>query len=107
MRGMVEKLLRQHGMDLRLGDQAVRGLFQPVVGKLDRLAKLEPGPLGLESRGQYVYIGPLDPEPQVDMVLTAQGKKYLVRTAHQITGPEGPVYSWAMCVEKGSDGNGL
>ena len=104
---MVEKLLRQHGMDLRLGERAVRGLFQPVVGKLDRLAKLVPGVLGLESRGQYVYIGPLDPEPQVDMVLTAQGKEYRIRAAHQITGPDGPVYSWAMCVEKGSGQNGL
>ena len=107
MRGMVEKLLRQHGMDLALGEQAVRGLFQPVVGKLERLAKLEPGVLGSESRKRYVYIGPLDPEPKEDMVLTAQGKAYLVRAAHQIMGPEGPVYSWAMCVEKGSDGNGL
>ena len=35
---MVEKLLRQHGMDLRLGELPVRGLFQPVIGKLDRLA---------------------------------------------------------------------
>lgn len=107
MRGMVEKLLRQHGMDLYLGEKTVRGLFQPVIGKLERLAKLEPGVLGLESRKRYVYIGPLDPEPKEDMVLTVRGKAYLVRTAHRIMGPAGPVYSWAMCVEKGSDGNGL
>ena len=104
---MVEKLLRQYGMDLRLGDRTVRGLLQPVVGKLDRLAKLEPGPAGLESRQRYVYIGPLEPEPRRDMVLTAQGKGYLVRSAHRITGPDGPIYSWAMCVEKGCGMNGL
>ena len=104
---MVVKLLRQHGMDLRLGERAVRGLFQPVVGKLDRLGKLEPGILGLESRKRYVYIGPLEPEPKEDMVLTVQGKAYLIRTAHRITGPDGPLYSWAMCVEKGSEDNGL
>ena len=101
MRGMVEKLLRHHGMELLLGDRRVRGLFQPVVGKLDRLAKLEPGPLGLQSRQRYVYIGPLEPEPREDMVLAAEGKEYLVRSAHRITGPGGPVYSWAMCVEMG------
>ena len=104
---MVEKLLRQYGMDLRLGDRTVRGLLQPVVGKLDRLAKLEPGPAGLESRQRYVYIGPLEPAPRVDMVLTAQGKGYLVRSCHEITGPDGPIYSWAMCVEKGCGMNGL
>ena len=106
MRGMVEKLLRQYGVDLLLGERPVRGLFQSVVGKLDRLARLEPGLLGLESRKRYVYIGPLDPEPQEDMVLQVQGKEYVIRTAHRITGPNGPLYSWAMCVEKGS-GNGL
>ena len=103
---MVEKLLRQYGVDLLLGERPVRGLFQSVVGKLDRLARLEPGALGLESRKRYVYIGPLDPEPQEDMVLLVQGKEYRIRTAHRIMGPDGPLYSWAMCVEKGS-GNGL
>ena len=103
---MVEKLLRQYGVDLLLGERPVRGLFQSVVGKLDRLARLEPGALGLESRKRYVYIGPLDPEPQEDMVLQVQGKEYVIRTAHRITGPNGPLYSWAMCEEKGS-GNGL
>ena len=103
---MVEKLLRQYGVDLLLGERPVRGLFQSVVGKLDRLARLEPGALGLESRKRYVYIGPLDPEPQEDMVLFVQGKAYVIRAAHRIMGPDGPLYSWAMCVEKGS-GNGL
>ena len=103
---MVEKLLRQYGVDLLLGERPVRGLFQSVVGKLDRLARLEPGALGLESRKRYVYIGPLDPEPQEDMVLLVQGKEYVIRAAHRIMGPDGPLYSWARCVEKGS-GNGL
>ena len=104
---MVEKLLRQHGMEILLGDRQVRGLFQPVAGKLDRLAKLEPGPLGLKERQRYVYIGPLEPEPREDMVLTAQGKGYLVRSAHRINGPGGPLYCWAMCVEKGEKADGL
>ena len=107
MRVMVEKLLRQHGMDIRLGERTVRGLLQPVAGKLDRLARLDPGPLGLQTRQRYVYIGPLEPEPRVDMVLVAQGKGYLIRSAHRITGPGGPVYSWAMCVEKGEQADGL
>ena len=107
MRVMVEKLLLQHGMEIRLGEKKVRGLFQPVAGKLDRLAKLEPGPLGLQARQRYVYIGPLEPEPKEDMVLAAEGKEYLIRSAHRITGPGGPVYSWAMCVEKGEKAGGL
>ena len=94
-------------MEICLGEKRVRGLLQPVVGKLDRLARLEPGPLGLESRQRYVYIGPLEPRPREDMVLTLGEKGYLVRSAHQIAGPGGPVYSWAMCVEQGGTDDGL
>lgn len=104
---MVESLLRQYGGEVMLGEQSVRGLLQPVTGKLERLARLSPGPLGLQNRQQYIYIGPLEPAPKADMVLTAGGKGYMVRTAHSIAGPDGPLYSWAVCVERGelSDGS--
>ena len=101
MRIMVEKLLRQYGMEVRVAGQDLRALFQPVTGKLERLALQAPGPLGLEPRGRYIYIGPLEPRLQEDMVLTVAGKDYTVRSVRQITGENGPVYCWAMCVEKG------
>ena len=107
MRIMVEKLLKQYGMEIRAGDRTVRALFQPVTGKLERLAIQDPGPLGLQSRQRYLYIGPLEPQLRMDMELTAAGKRYAVRSAHQIRGADGPVYSWAMCVEKGRDLDGL
>ncbi|MBQ2921423.1 MAG: hypothetical protein IJE58_09620, partial [Oscillospiraceae bacterium] len=75
--------------------------------KLERLALQDPGPLGLQSRQRYLYIGPLEPQLRMDMELTAAGMRYAVRSAHQIRGADGPVYSWAMCVEKGRDADGL
>ena len=101
MRIMVEKLLRQYGMEMRVGNQAVRGLFQPVTGRMERLALPDPGPLGLQSRQRYLYIGPVEPLVQPDTELTVAGKRYAVRSAHRIEGNNGPAYSWAMCVEKG------
>lgn len=100
---MVKKLLNQHGMDILVGERAVRALFQPVTGRLERLAQQEPGPLGLQSRQRYVYIGPLEPELREDDTLTVAGKGYIVRTAQQVMGSNGPVYTWAMCVEKGRE----
>ena len=100
---MVEKLLDQNGMEVKVGEKAVRALFQPVTGKLERLAERVPGLLGTESRSRYVYIGPVEPELKADMVLTVAGRGYLVRTAQQIPGSDGPVYTWAMCVEKGRE----
>lgn len=107
MRIMVEKLLKQYGMEIRAGDRTVRALFQPVTGKLERLALRDPGPVGLRSRGRYVYIGPLEPELREDMLLTVAGRDYTVRSAHRIPGADGPLYCWAMCVEKGWDLDGL
>ena len=107
MRIMVEKLLGQYGMDIRVEEHSVRALFQPVTGRLERLALQDPGPMGLQSRQRYLYIGPVEPEVRMDMELTVAGKRYAVRTAHQISGDNGPAYTWAMCVEKGRDADEL
>lgn len=107
MRIMVEKLLNQHGMEVLVEDKTVRGIFQPVTGRLERLALQDPGPLGLQSRRRYLYIGPLEPEVRMDMALNVAGKRYTVRTVHQINGDNGPVYTWAMCVEKGRESDEL
>ena len=100
---MVEKLLWQHGIRIRVEGRTVRALFQPVTGRLERLAERTPGALGMESGKRYIYIGPLEPELKEDQVLTVEGRGYLVRSTQQITGNDGPVYTWAMCVEKGRE----
>ncbi len=103
VRRMVEKLLRQYGQDVTLDGTAARGLFQSVTGKREALAAHAPGPLGGDSRARYVYIGPLVPEIREDMVLTTAGRAYLVRSVQQVHGMDGPVYQWAVCVEKGRE----
>ena len=103
MRKMVEKLLKQHGMEIQVEGQRVRALFQSVTGKLERLAQREPGILGLEHAMRWIYIGPVEPQLREDQVLTVEGRRYLVRSAQHITGNDGPAYTWAMCVEKGRE----
>ena len=103
MRRMVEKLLEQYGMQIYVEDRAVRAVFQPMTGKLERLAVHSPGPMGLEGRLRYVYIGPVEPELREGMCLRVDGRGYRVRTAGAIPGGNGPVYTWAMCVEKGRE----
>ena len=103
MRIMVEKLLRQHGIDIRMEERTVRGLFQPVTGKLDRLATPEAGPLGMQSRQQYVYIGPAMPSAEEGDAVTVEGRTYWIRRGEQILDGNGPVYCWGMCVEKGGE----
>lgn len=103
MRRMVEKLLAQYGMEILVEGRAVRAVFQPMTGKLERLAVHQAGPLGSEGWLRYVYIGPVEPELRDGMALEAAGKGYWVRAAGWIQGSDGPCYSWAMCVEKGRE----
>ncbi len=103
MRKMVEKLLEQHGMEIRVEGHTVRALFQPVTGRLERLAERTPGVLGVERGKHYIYIGPLKPELKEDQEIRVEDGGYLVRSAQQIAGSDGPVYTWAMCVEKGRE----
>ena len=100
---MVEKLLEQYGTEIRVEGKALRAVFQPMTGKLERLAAHSPGPMGLEGRLRYVYIGPVEPELREGMSLEVGGRGYRVRTAGAIPGNDGPAYTWAMCVEKGRE----
>ena len=100
---MIGKLLEQYGTEVDLGERTVRALFQPVTGGLERLAVRVPEITGCASGMRYLYIGPVEPLPREDGVLTVAGKGYLVRTAQHILGSNGPVYSWAVCVEPGRE----
>lgn len=82
---------------------AVRGFFQPVTGKVERLVLPEVGTLGLESRERFVYIGPAEPEAVQGDLLTVEGKRYHIRSAQVIWGNGQPVYCWGMCVEMGGE----
>lgn len=107
MRQMVEKMMVCHGRDLVLtrGEEqfSLRGFLQPVTGKVERLALAQMGPLGQESRERFIYIGPAEPEACAGDRVLAGDREYHIRSAQVIWGNEGPVYCWAMCVEKGSE----
>ncbi len=103
MRRMVTKLLRQFGQEVLLDGAASRGMFQAVTGKREGLAVQSPGPVGWEGRGRYVYIAPMEPRLREDMVLTVAGREYILRAVQVVHGTGGPVYQWAVCVEKGRE----
>ncbi len=109
MKNTVETILRQYGRDMTVlrGRQRfyLRGFFQSVTGKLDRLAKAQPGPLGMENRKQFILYVPPEPELQVDDVVALEERAYQVRSVQQVDGAGQRVYQWAMCVEMG-DGYG-
>lgn len=105
MRRMVEKILHYYGREITVrtptGELLVRAFLQPVTGKGRDMVEIAMSPLGVESPGQRVYIGPVEPELAVGDELGLDGKVYLLRRIERIDGMNGPAYCWGMCVEKG------
>lgn len=104
---MVGKILNTYGaaVTLRHGDTgyAIRAFFQPVRSKSWQYLEGDYSPLGEIPRGQYVYIGPVEPAAEAGDTLTVDGKDYWLRRTELVRDSGGPVYCWGMCVEKGGE----
>ena len=104
---MVGKILNTYGaaVTLRHGGTgyAIRAFFQPVRSKSWQYLEGDYSPLGEIPRGQYVYIGPVEPAAEAGDTLTVDGKDYWLRRTELVRDSGGPVYCWGVCVEKGGE----
>lgn len=106
---MVGKILESYGSALTLEhgetEYEIRAFFQPVRSKSWQYLEGNYSPLGEIPRGQYVYIGPVEPQAEAGDTLTVEEKKYWLRRSELISDRNGPVYCWGLCVEKGGEDN--
>ncbi|MBE6980158.1 MAG: hypothetical protein E7431_07265 [Ruminococcaceae bacterium] len=104
---MVGKILNTYGAAVTLRhegqDYPIRAFFQPVRSKSWQYLEGDYSPLGEIPRGQYVYIGPVEPAAEAGDTLTVGSKDYWLRRTELVWDREGPVYCWGMCVEKGGE----
>ena len=109
MRSMVSKILSQYGIGLTLSkngtDHEIRAFFQPVRSKSWQYLEGNYSPLGEIPRGQYLYIGPVDPAAQAGDLVTVADKDYWLRRTELIRDADEAVYCWGICVEKGGEDN--
>ena len=107
MRQMVEKILETYGIAAKLqkedGAFVMRIFFQPVRSKSWQYLEGNYSPLGEIPRGQYVYIGPVEPAAASGDTLIINTKAYWLRRTELILDANGPVYCWGLCVEKGGE----
>ena len=107
MRKMVEKILKTYGTAVTLQQNgnslAIRAFFQPVRSKSWQYLEGNYSPLGEIPRGQYVYIGPIEPQAMAGDTVTVGEKSYWLRRTELIRDADGPVYCWGICVEKGGE----
>ena len=107
MQQMIGKILNTYGTAVTLHkgkkDHEIRAFFQPVRSKSWSYLEGEYSPLGEIPRGQYVYIGPVDPEAKAGNSLEVGSRSYQFRRTELIYDANGPVYCWGICVEKGGE----
>ena len=105
MRSMVEKIMRQHGTDMTIVSKGTkktaRGFFRAVNSKSWQAIESEATMLGEITRGQYVYMGPVDVTVKENDTLLLGGRSYLFRRVEPYYYGNEAVYQWGLCVEKG------
>jgi len=89
-------ILRRRGEELPL-----RGFLQETGSRNWQNMEKVFTPLGEIPRGQYLYLGPVEPTVEVGDVLLTGGRIFEVRRAELIRYGDTPVYRWGLCVEKG------
>ena len=106
MQQMIGKILNTYGVSVTWKKEepvTYRGFFQPVRSKSWQYLEGNYSPLGEVPRGQYVYIGPVEPAAEAGDTLTVDGQDYWLRRTELVRDGNGPVYCWGMCVEKGGE----
>ena len=104
---MLEKILCCYGRDVEIRrdgeNKTVRVFLQPVTGRGENMIRIGNTPLGKEEKGQFVYIGPVEPDlTEGDFIACPEGE-FLVRRCEIVSGISGPAYRWGMCIRKGAE----
>ena len=105
MKSMVSTIIRQYGTDMILTSasetKTVRGFFRAVNSKSWQSMESEASLLGEITRGQYVYMGPMDGAVKEGDTLILGDRSYLFRRTELYYYGNQAVYQWGLCVEKG------
>ncbi len=105
MRNMVDKLLKQYGMEMTLSreemEKQVWGFFQTVQSRSFQNMVRRDSPFGTVSRGQYVYIGSAGETLNEGDTLTVAGREYVVQRWEPYYYAGEAVYIWGLCCQKG------
>ena len=107
MRATVEKMIRNLGTDVTVHHDGVsvtaKGIFVPTTSRSWQNMQNVFSELGEAPRGQYNYIGAMEPVVEKGDLLDVGGRRYLMRRAEVIYDSKGALYRWGLCVERGSE----
>lgn len=107
MKKLMDGVLNRYGVPATIhtaaGAQTVKVIFHSVNSSSWQNMERVFSPLGEVPRGQYICVLPADTAAEPEDTLVVDGRSYLLRRVEQMRVFTGPVYRWALCVEKGSE----
>ncbi len=107
MRTTVEKMIRNLGTNVTVyhngASAAAKSIFVPTTSRSWQNMQNVFTELGEAPRGQYNYIGALEPVVEKGDQLDVGGRRYIMRRAEVIYDSKGPLYRWGLCVECGRE----
>lgn len=105
MRSTLEKMIHRWGTEVTVLHQGTatvtKAIFLPTTSRSWQNMQHVYSPVGETPRGQYNYIGALEPVAEKGDVLKVGGNPYLLRRVEIVRDSRGPLYRWGLCVERG------
>lgn len=105
MKKLIEGMFGKYGRPVTVihggAEFQCRGFFQPSGSRENRRFQWEQTPLGTDPEGQYLFIGPVEPQIDAGDILTVGEKGYQVRRGEVYYDREEPLYRWCLCVRMG------
>ena len=103
----MDSVLERYGMAAIIqtaeGERAVKVFFHSVNSASWQNMERVFFSLGEVPRGQYICVLPADVQVAPEDTLLMDGRAYLVRKVERMDLFSGPMYHWALCVEKGCE----
>lgn len=107
MKKRMDGILRRYGTAATLrtgaGERSVHVFFHSVNSSSWQNMERVFAPLGEVPRGQYICVLPADAAAAPEDTLVVSGREYLLRKVERMDLFTGPMYCWALCVEKGGE----
>ena len=97
--------MQKYGTDMTIisgsEQNTARGFFRAVNSKSWQSMESEATLLGEITRGQYVYMGPMEVTVAEGDTLVIGSRSYLFRRVEPYYYGNQAIYQWGLCVEKG------
>ena len=101
------KMIRDYGSPVTIrfpaGDTAVKAFFQPVMARTWNTLQRNVRELGEAPQGQWLYLGPAEPDLAQAEGVQVDGADYRIRRTAMLMHRGQTLYCWAILTREGGE----